>query len=61
MHSYPKISFFLKLKDGRDLRMESFPCKQSFHTLSPGVNGFIFLATSHLMLMLMFLFFSFQT
>ena len=41
-----KIMVFLK--DGADLRMESFSCKQSLHTLSPGANGFTFLTTSHL-------------
>ena len=49
----PKISVFL-FKDGADLRMESFSCKQSLHILS---LGFTFLTTSHLILKLMFLFF----
>ena len=56
----PKFHFFL-FKDGADLRMESFSCKQSLHTLSLGANGFTFLKTSHLMLKLIFLFFNFQT
>ena len=29
-------------KDGADLRMEGFSCKQSVHTFSPGANGFTF-------------------
>ena len=41
--------------------MDRFSCKQSFHTLSLGANGFTFLTTSHLVLKLMFLFFNFQT
>ena len=46
----------------QDLRMDSFSCKQSLHTLSLGANGFTFLTTSHLMLKLMvFFFFNFQT
>ena len=40
----PKISFFL-FKDCADLRMESFSCKESLHTLSLGRNGFTFLTT----------------
>ena len=52
----PKISLLL-FKDGADLRMDSFSCKQSLHTLSLGANGFTFLTTSYLMLKLMFLFF----
>ena len=52
----PKISLLL-FKDGADLRMDSFSCKQSFHTLSFGANGFTFLT----ILKLMFLFFNFQT
>ena len=56
----PKISLLL-FKDGADLRMDSFSCKQSLHILSLGANGFTFLPTSHLMLRLMFLFFNFQT
>ena len=51
---------FFKFKDGAHLRMESFSCKESLHTLSPGANGFPFLTTSHLMLKLIFLFFNFQ-
>ena len=43
----PKISLLL-FKDGADLRMESFSCKQSPHTLLLGANGFTFLTTSHL-------------
>ena len=42
-----KISVFL-FKDGAGLRMKSFSCKQSLHTLSPGANGFTFLTTSHI-------------
>ena len=53
----PKISLFFLFKDGAELRRESFSCKQSLHTLSPGANGFTFLTTFHLMLMSMFLFF----
>ena len=34
--------FFLSFKDGADLRIESFSCMQSLHTLSPDVNGFTF-------------------
>ena len=45
--------------NGADPRMDSFSCKQSLQTLSLGANGFTFLTTSHLMLKLMFLFFSF--
>ena len=56
----PKISL-LFFKDGADLRMDSFSCKQSLHTLLLGANGFIYLTTSHLMLKLKFLFFNFQT
>ena len=56
----PKFSLLL-FKDGADLRMESFSCKQSLHTSSPVANGFTFLTTSHLMLKLTFLFFNFQT
>ena len=50
-------------KDGADLRMDSFSCKQSLHTFSLGANGFTFLTISHLMLKLMFLvcFFYFET
>ena len=47
----PNISF-ISFKDNADLRMKSFSCKQSLHTLSPGANGFSFLKTSHLMLKL---------
>ena len=47
-------SFF---KDGADLRMDSFSCMQTLHTLSLGANGFNFLTTSHLMLKLLFLLF----
>ena len=39
----PKISLLL-FKDGADLRMESFSCKQSPHTLLLGANGFTFLS-----------------
>ena len=53
----PKFSFYFKFKDVADLRMEGFSCKQNLHTLSPGANGFTFLTTSLLMLMLMLLFF----
>ena len=56
----PKISLLL-LKDGVDLRMESFSCKQSPHTLLLGANGFTLLTTSHLILELMFFFFNFKT
>ena len=56
----PQISLLL-FKDGADLRMYSFSCKQSLHTLSLGTNGFTFLTTSRLMLKLLFLLFSFQT
>ena len=48
-------------KNFADLRMDSFSCKQSLHTLSLDANSFTFLATSQLMLKLMFLFFNFQT
>ena len=51
----------LLFKDGAYLRMDSFSCKQSLHTLSLGANCFTFLTTSHLMLELMHLFFNFQT
>ena len=54
-------NFAYIFKDGTDLRMDSFSCKQSLHTLSLSANGFTFLTTSHLMLKLMFLFFNFQT
>ena len=37
----PQISLLL-FKDGADLRMESFSCKQSPHTLLLGANGFSF-------------------
>ena len=40
----PKISLLL-FKDGADLRMESFSCKQSPHTLLFGANGFTLLTT----------------
>ena len=56
----PKISLLL-FKDGADLRMDSFSCKQSLHTLSFGANGLTFLTISHLILKLMFLYFNFQT
>ena len=36
MHAMLKNFFFFKFKDGADLRMESFSCRQSWHTLSPG-------------------------
>ena len=58
MHTMSKNFFF---KDGAELRMESFSCKQSLPTLAFGANGFTFLTTSNLMLKLMFLFFNFQT
>ena len=48
-------------KDSANLRMDSFSCEQSLHTLSLGGNGFTFFTTSHLILKLMFLFFNFQT
>ena len=51
----------LLFKDGADLRMDSFSCKQSLHTLSFGANGCTFLIISHLILKLTFLFFNFQT
>ena len=58
-------SSLLLFKDGADLRLGSFSCKQSLHTLSLGADGFAFLTTSHLTLKLMFLlllfFFNFQT
>ena len=38
--------FFFLIKDGADLRMGSFSCKQSLHPLSPGANGFTFLTKS---------------
>ena len=50
----------LLFKDGADLRMNGFSCKQSLHTLSFGANGFTFFTISHLILKLMFLFFNFQ-
>ena len=55
---YPKVLFLL-FKDGidLDLGMESFSCKQSLHTLSPGPNSFTFLTESQSM----FLFINFQT
>ena len=34
------LGVFILFKDGADLRMESFSCKQSLHTFSPGANGF---------------------
>ena len=55
-----KLSLLL-FKDGADLRMASFSCKQSLHTLSFGANSFTFLTISHPILKLMFLFFNFQT
>ena len=62
MHAISKYYVLLLFfKDGADLRMDSFSCKQSLHTLSPGANGFAFLTASLLMLKLMFLFFNFQT
>ena len=51
----PKISLLL-FKDGADLRMDRFSCKESLHTLSFGANGFTFLTISHWILKLMFLF-----
>ena len=56
----PKISLRL-FKDGADLRMESFSCKQSPHTLLLGANGFTLFTTCHETLKLMFFFFNFQT
>ena len=56
----PKIALLL-FKDGADLRMESFSCKQSPHTLLLGANGFTLLTTCHVILKLMLFFFSFQT
>ena len=56
----PKISLLL-FKVGADLRIESFSCKQSPHTLLLGANGFTLLTTCHLILKLMFFFFNFQT
>ena len=44
-------------KDGADLRMESFSCEQSLHTLSHAANGFTILTISHLILKSMSLFF----
>ena len=55
------LFFVLFLKDGVDLRIENFSCKQSLRPLSPGANGFTFLTTSYLMLKLMILYFNFQT
>ena len=51
--------FFFFFKDGAHLRMDSFSCKKSLHTLSLGANGFTFLTTSHLMLKSLFLVFNF--
>ena len=51
----------LLFKDGADLRMDSFSCKQSVHTLLFDANGFLFLTISHSILKLIFLFFNFQT
>ena len=45
----PKISL-LWFNNGADLRMESFSCKQSPHTLLLGANGFTLLTTCHLIL-----------
>ena len=56
----PKISLLL-FKDGADLRMESFSCKQSPHSILLGANGFTLLTTCHEILKLMFFFFNFQT
>ena len=56
----PQISLLL-FKDGADLRMESFSCKQSSHTLLLGANGFTLLTTCHVILKLMFFFFNFRT
>ena len=56
----PKMSLRL-FKDGADLRMESFSCKQSPHTLLLGANGFTLFTTCHEILKLMFSFFNFQT
>ena len=43
VHAMSKIFVFFLFKDGADLRMESFSCKQSLHTSSPGANCFTFL------------------
>ena len=56
----PKISLLL-FKDGADLRVDSFSCNESLHTLSFGANVFTFLMISLLILKLMFLFLNFQT
>ena len=50
----PKISLLL-FKDGADLRMESFSCKQSPHILFLGANGFTLLTSCHLILKLMYI------
>ena len=41
VYAISKIYFFL-FKDGADLRMESFSCKQSSYPFSPGENGYAF-------------------
>ena len=56
----PTFSLLL-FKDGANLRMESFSCKQSPHTLLLGANCFTLLTSCHLILKLMFFFFNFQT
>ena len=58
MHGmYTNFVCFFLFKDGADPRMESFSCKKSLHTLSPGANGITSLTTFHLMLKFTFLFF----
>ena len=52
-HTPPSSKKKISRSDGADLRMESFSCKQSPHTLSLGANGFTLLTTSHLILKLM--------
>ena len=43
MHTMSKnLVFFFLFKDGADLRIERFPCKQSPHILLLGANGFTF-------------------
>ena len=59
-----KIVVFFLFKDGADLRMASFSCKQSLHTFSTAANGFTFLTIPHFILKSMYLsvvFFNFQT
>ena len=48
VHAMSKNLVVLLFKDSADLRMESFSCKQSLHTLSRGANGFTFLTIFHL-------------